>query len=177
MPAVDEHMLTITLSPQVIGHHRIKGQLKLTYRHIKDAEITPGKGCMEFTKQGNVHYHIKTQDNMPNVYILLDKLKGISTQINGKKVPVFGFTKCDKTTSECQVGVYDYLEKDIDITSSTLKKLQLLDKYHVMWEYKEKQQRFNADCTLAIKRCVGCLDKLIDNDSDTQNIINEIICV
>lgn len=174
-PTNDEHMLTITLSPQVIAHHRIKGQLKLSLKHIKDAEIKTGRGCFELTKQGNIHYHIKTQDHVSSVYILMDKLKGLTTQINGKKVPIFGFTKCDKTQDIIYVGDYHYLEKDVDNTSITLKKLQLLDKYHVIWNYNEKQQRFNADCAAAMKQCLGCLDKLIEYESDTEKMIENYL--
>lgn len=175
-PTNDEHMLTITLSPQVIAHHRIKGQLKLSYKHIRDAEFKTGQGCIEFTKQGNIHYHIKTQDHVSDVHIFLDKLKGISNQIHGKRVPVFGFTKCDKTMDETRVNNYDYIDKDVDNTTATLKKLQLLDKYHVLWKYEQKRQRFNTDCAAAVKRCLGNLDRVIkEYESDTEETIEEII--
>ena len=175
-PTHDEHMLTITLSPQVIGHYRIKSQLKMTYKHIKDADINTGKGCIEMTKQGNIHYHLKTQSHISDVHIFLDKLKGMSTQIHGKKVPLFGFTKVDQTMNELYLDNYDYIEKDIDKTTSTLKKLQLLDKYHVLWEYKQKATKYNADCVTAAARCIsGCLDKLIDYDSDTEKSIQEFV--
>lgn len=179
MPAVDEHMITITLSPQIISHHRIKGQLKVSYKRLREACLTNGMGVVEFTKQGNVHYHIKTQENIANVYIFLDSLKGQYTLINGKKIPIFGFTKCDKTINECQINDYSYLEKNIETTNAVLKKLQLLEKCHVLWEYKQKTQRFNAQHEEAVKRlCSTSLDRLFDSESDTENLISQnILCV
>lgn len=179
LPAVDEHMITITLSPQIIQHARIKGQLKVSYKCLREACLTNGMGVVEFTKQGNVHYHIKTQENISNIFIFLDSLKGQFTLINGKKTPIFGFTKCDKTNSDSRINDYSYLEKNIETTNSVLKKLQLLDKYHVLWEYKQKTQRFNAIHEQAIKRCTRSLDKELEQEiSDTEEIINErILCV
>lgn len=180
-PTHEEHMITITLSPAVLAHHRIKGQLKLTYNFIKEAYLPgAGKGVVEMTKQGNIHYHIKTQSHISDIHIFLDKLKGAKTSINGKKVFAFGFTKIDQTKDVIYIDNYEYLEKDIDKTTLVLKKLGILDRYHVIWKYEPKKQRFNEDCIPSVKRCIGCLDKIIDFDniSDTEKAIEEMVqCV
>jgi len=174
-PTQQEHLITITLSPQMCSQHRIKGQLKLTYRHMIEAFET-GKGCLEFTNQGNVHYHIKTQDCISSIHVFLDKLKSVNTQVNGKKIPVFGFTKCDKTKSEDMIGNYDYLEKSFAKVDQTLKKLSLSDKYRSLWIYEHKTTRFNTDCFLRAKKCLGNLDKEVKEiQSDTEETIEELI--
>jgi hypothetical protein len=164
-----EYMLTITLSPQVIAHHRIKGQLKLSYKKIKES-FESGKGCIEFTKQGNVHYHIKTVDDLSTIYIFLDSLKGVTCQINAKRVPVYGFTKCDKTNNDDMVGDYEYLLKNVVQTDQVLKKLRLSENYSSCWEFTKKKTKYN-DCYDKMKQCLGDLDRCI---SDTEEIINEI---
>lgn len=168
-PAVEEHMITVTLSPQVIAHHRIKGQLKLTYKKMIEAFET-GRGCVEFTKQGNVHYHLKTSDALASVYLFLDSLKGIKCQINDKRVPIYGFTKCDKTMNAEMIEDYEYITKNIIQTEQVLKKLRISEDYHACWDNKKKKTRYN-DCYDKVKQCLGDLDKCI---SDTEDIINEI---
>jgi len=175
-PHADEHLITITLTPQLMNHHRIKGQLKLTYKHMKEAFET-GKGCIEFTNTGNVHYHIKTQDSISDIYVFLDRIKGLRSDINGKKCPIFGFVKCDKTISEDMLGNYDYLEKSNTKVDQTLKKLNLSDNYHSIWKYEKKQTRFNKDdCFTRAKQCLGNLDRIVkDIESDTEETIQEFM--
>jgi len=168
-PPQDEHMITVTLSPQVIAHHRIKGQLKLTYKKLFGA-FESGIGCVEFTKQGNIHYHIKTQDPIPMIYIFLDSLKSVTCLINAKKVPVYGFTKCDKTMDPEQYANYEYLMKNVTQTDQVFKKLHILDQYRSSWEYEKRKTRYN-ECYDKMKQCLGDLDRCI---SDTEEIIQEI---
>ena len=143
-PRMTEHLITITLSPQLCMNHRIKGQLKHSYKHMIEA-FNSGMGCLEFTSQGNCHYHIKTQDDMSDILVFLDKLKGVTTLIDSKKVFVFGFTKCDKTKNQDMIGNYDYIEKSFASVDQTLKKLNLSDKYKSLWVYKPKKTKFNVN--------------------------------
>jgi len=138
-PTMEEHLITITLSPTLCNQHRIKGQLKHTYKYMAEAFNT-GMGCLEFTKNGNCHYHIKTQDDISDIHVFLDKLKGVK---NSKKEYVFGFVQCDKTKSKEMIGNYDYIEKTHLKVEQTLKKLQLSDKYKALWLFKPKTTKFN----------------------------------
>jgi hypothetical protein len=122
--------------------HRIKGQLKHTYKYMVEA-FNSGMGCLEFTKNGNCHYHLKTQDDISDIYVFLDKLKGIRFMVDGKKKYVFGFTRVDVTKNIDQIGNYDYIEEDHLTTEQTLKKLGISDKYKALWLFKPKTTRFN----------------------------------
>ena len=88
-----------------------------------------GRGCIEFTKQGNVHYHIKTCDPVSSIYVFLDSLKGTRTLINAKRVPVYGFNKCDKTANQEMIGDYEYITKNIIQTDQVFKRLRLSEEY------------------------------------------------
>jgi len=139
-PKMTEHLITITLSPTLCNQHRIKGQLKHSYKYMIEAFNT-GMGCLEFTKNGNCHYHIKTQDDISDIHVFLDTLKGVK---NSKKEFVFGFTQCDQTKNQDMIGNYDYIEKSHLTTEQTLKKLGISDKYKALWLFKPKTTRFNT---------------------------------
>lgn len=184
----DEHMLTITLSPKFFNTNRIASQLKATYHYMRKA-FKSGMGCLEFTEQGNVHYHIKTQDDISDIHVFFDTLKNISVKKDGMKTYVFGFTKCDKTMKEKNYKDYTYITKMAEKSDQTLKKLQLLDKYHSIWEYtdtfktsfnvirqsKKKVQKPSNEYFKVFQKGLGNLPsgmEPVDEDSDTFEFIS-----
>jgi len=137
-----------------------------------------GMGCLEFTKSGNCHYHLKTQDDISDIHVFLDKLKGIRTVIDGKKTFVFGFVQCDKTKNVDMIGNYDYIEKSHLSVEQTLKKLGLSDKYKALWIFKPRTTTFNtisrsrAANKDTIYRNLSQFIDLDDTDNDTlENLI------
>lgn len=137
-----------------------------------------GMGCLEFTKNGNCHYHLKTQDDVSDIYVFLDKLKGIRFMVDGKKKYVFGFTRVDVTKNADQIGNYDYIEEDHLTTEQTLKKLGISDKYKALWLFKPKTTRFNTTSRSGaankdtIYRNLSQFIDLDDTDNDTlENLI------
>jgi hypothetical protein len=133
----EEHMLTITLSPKFFNNNRIASQLLHSYHHIRRAFKT-GMGCLEFTEQGNVHYHVKTQDDISDIHVFFDKLKGVRVKQHDEKIYIFGFTKCDVTKKKEKLKDYCYITKCAERSDQTLKKLNISDKYHAIWEYAER---------------------------------------
>ncbi|MEO5351390.1 MAG: hypothetical protein H7836_17375 [Magnetococcus sp. YQC-3] len=131
-PDIDEVMITITLTPALM-ELPFKSQLNKSYAFVKNY-FDSGMGCFEFTKKGNIHYHIKTTDDSFKVLCFIDDLKTIFFTHNGKKTRVFGFNQVDKTFSIEKIGNYDYLYKDDDNTRAMLKrkKLDLVN----IWENK-----------------------------------------
>lgn len=165
-----EHMITVTLSPQ-LQQCTAKQQLKQSYKHVKSM-FRSGMGCFEFTKQGNIHYHIKTQDSIDIVYDSVNSLKTIQFKSNGKNNRVFGFTKIDATGQESQRGNYEYLQKDIEQTYSIMRRMKLTE-YHQLWDYSEIHQRVSGPA--ARKSKIDLRDLItIDSDSDTELMIKGI---
>lgn len=177
-----EHLITITLTPQICSEHRIKGQLRLTYQYMRHA-FKSGMGCLEFTKNGNCHYHLKTQDDISDVHVFLDRLKSIRSMVNNKKVFVFGFTQCDQTKDKKMIKNYDYLSKSSVSVDQTLKKLKLSDKYNSLWVFEQQGSTFNAikrsraaNPTVSLSNLFTNLHRDLDvkdeSCSDTQIMIN-----
>lgn len=135
MATPDEYQLTITLSSAML-QQSVKKQLKKTYQIIRNG-FKSGKGCVEFTKQGNVHYHIKTQDDYADVIAFMDCLKIHTTKVNDKRVNIFGFTHITQTVEKH--GNYDYILKDVEKTQRVLKRLK--QDYREAWEYEKKEPR------------------------------------
>lgn len=170
-----EHLITITLSPSLL-RRSAKKQLKLTLCHIKSM-FKSGKCCIEFTKQANVHYHIKTQDAEDIVYCAVDQLKEYRYMDNGKKQDVFGFTKMDKTQHREQIENYDYILKDYQRTECILKRLKIKDKdgtyLKAVYDYTDKTPRPGNKQIDLRKYC--CLESGAGEiDSDTELEINKI---
>lgn len=157
-----EHMITITLSRELL-QLTAKMQYKHSYKHLEKVFKT-GKGCIEFTKQGNIHYHIKTQDPIDMVYAMTDNLKTIRFKTNDKKYNVFGFTKIDETQHTEYYEDYDYLLKNIEQTECIFKRLKMDTR--ALWDYTETNANINIKSKPKIDlRSLISLDNI---ESDTE---------
>lgn len=165
-PQSDEHMITITLSSDIIKK-TVKIQHKYSYKHIENIFKT-GKACIEFTKQGNIHYHIKTKDDIADIYTKIDNLKTIKYKSNDKLYNVFGYTKIDKTMQEDQINNYDYILKNYQQTETVFKRMKINQK--ATWDFTEKEitpkkHRINLKSIIRLDEGV---------DSDTMEWIDRI---
>lgn len=167
-----EHLITITLSANLLKA-TIKTQLSKSLNVVKGLFKT-GKFCIELTKQGNVHYHIKTQDDEIKVVCAIDNLKTIKYKSKDKLYEVFGFTKIDKTISKEQLNNYDYIIKDYIKTEAVFKRLKIKgenDTYiKALYDYTDKPRPKQKQ--LIDLRSLCCLDKACD--SDTEELIGQI---
>lgn len=161
-----EHLITITLSANLLKA-TIKTQLSKSLNVVKGLFKT-GKFCIELTKQGNVHYHIKTQDDEIKVVCAIDNLKTIKYKSKDKLYEVFGFTKIDKTVQQEQIMNYEYILKDIVKTDQILKRLKIEEK--AVYDYADKPRPKQKQLIDLRKLC--CLDKACD--SDTEELIGQI---
>lgn len=163
-----ENQITITLSTYMLSL-TVKQQLKKTYDIVRNAFKT-GMGCIEFTKNGNIHYHIKTQDDYADIIAFIDSLKIHKTTINGYKVQMFGFTHLAETAKEDKKNNYDYILKDSEKTLQVLKKLKLSDKYNEVWENNQQPKPKIHSVRL---KDIYRIDTGVDIDSDTDFWINQ----
>lgn len=167
-----EHLITITLSANLLKQ-TVKTQLSKSLNVVKGLFKT-GKFCIELTKQGNIHYHIKTQDDEIKVICVIDNLKTIKYKSKDKLYEVFGFTNVQKTVQESQLGNYDYIIKDYIKSEAVFKRLKIKgedDNYlKALYDYADKPRPKQKQLIDLRKLC--CLDKACE--SDTEELIGQI---
>lgn len=133
-----ENMITVTLSPELLKYP-VLTQLNKSYDFIR-RYFKSGKGTIEFTKKGNIHYHIKTQDDEFDVLQFIDELKIKYFRSGRHNERVFGFVKCDITSRIERYMNYDYLLKDNEKTLQLLKRLKI-EKFIPLWDYEEPKPK------------------------------------
>lgn len=159
--------VTLTLSSYVL-RQTVAKQLKVSYELAKELLQRFGQigdeGVIEFTKQGNVHYHYKMMISDESVACANDWLKSQRIKTENTKEYIFGFNSFKEIKKDN--GVDNYFNKDINgKTERILRRLNLYDKYNIVFikepiltTFNEKPLRKKAN------RKICLFAKALDDD-------------
>jgi len=159
----DEYMITITLNSAFINIKTMKQQLFKTYNIITSAPFETGEGVAELTLNGNVHYHIKTQDPLYKIQAWVDSLKLHKTTINECKHQLFGFVRVDSTYEEDKYKNYDYLHKSSEQTLQAWKRAGVKPEFKTNWIYNNESENI-----IKIRKNKSLKQVVIQRVSNTQ---------
>jgi len=170
---IQEYMITITLCPQYTALQPMKKQLKQTYNAISTAPFASGEGAAEITLNGNIHYHIKTQDPVYVVQAWVDSLKLYKIRVKNDMHLLFGFVKVDQTKTMESYNDYKYLSKSSESTLQAWKRAGVdSEQYQTNWIYSKDQtsvKRIIKKKASKIKLTESF--KKIDNNDSEEDII------